>query len=142
MKICQAQWPKGSELDLWSSACTGAERGSIPTPGAHSASIPLGKGFTVHYLVFSDGTLNRRFRVWAHITHIKIPSHSSKKSRPLWPVMMDDSAPIHERRKLIKTYKNVLPWKRIVAAKVCGETYSKNDKKKRWIRKTATNVMN
>ena len=44
--------------------------------------------------------------------------------------MMDDSAPIHERRKLIKTYKNVLPWKRIVAAKVCGETYSKNDKKK------------
>ena len=31
-------------------------RGSIPTPGAHSAAIPLGKGFTVHYLVFSDGT--------------------------------------------------------------------------------------
>ena len=28
-------------------------RGSIPT---HSAAIPLGKGFTVHYLVFSDGT--------------------------------------------------------------------------------------
>ena len=29
---------------------------SIPTPSAHSAAIPLGKGFTVHYLVFSDGT--------------------------------------------------------------------------------------
>ena len=43
--------------------------------------------------------------------------------------MMDDSAPIHERRKLVKTYKNVLPQKRIVVAKVCGETYSKNDKK-------------
>ena len=34
-----------------------------------------------------------------------------------------------QRRKLVKTYKNVLPRKRIVAAKVCGETYSKNDKK-------------
>ena len=45
--------------------------------------------------------------------------------------MMDDSAPIHESRKLVKTYKNVLPQKRIVVAKVCGETYSKNDKKKK-----------
>ena len=106
-------------------------RGSIPTPGAHSAAIPLGKGFTVHYLVFLDGTLNRRSRVSAHITlHTrKIPSHSSKKSRPLWPVTMEDSAPIHERRKLVKTYKNVLPRKRIVVAKVCGETYFKNNKK-------------
>ena len=67
--------------------------------------------------------------IWikAHITlHTrKIPSHSSKKSRRLWPVMMDDSAPIHERRKLVKIYKNVLPQKRTMVAKVCGETYSK-----------------
>ena len=55
-------------------------------------------------------------------------------------MMMDDSAPIHERRKLVKTYKNVLPRKRIVVAKVCGETYSK--KIKRWSRKTTTNVKN
>ena len=39
------------------------------------------------------------------------------------------SAPIHERRKLVKTYKNELPRKRIVVAKVYGETYSKNEKK-------------
>ena len=39
-------------------------------------------------------------------TH-KIPSHSSKKSRPLWPVMMDDNAPTQERRKLVKTYKDI-----------------------------------
>ena len=51
---------------------------------------------------------------------------------------MDDSAPVHERRKLVKTYKNVLPRKRIVVAKVCGETYS--IMMKRWSRKTATNV--
>ena len=55
-------------------------------------------------------------------------------------MMMDDRAPIHERRKLVKTYKNVLPRQQIVVAKVCGETYSKNDKKK-WSRKTATNVI-
>ena len=54
-------------------------------------------------------------------------------------MMMDDSAPIHERRKLLKTYKDVLPRKRIVVAKVCGETYSKKMIKK-WSRKTATNV--
>ena len=56
-------------------------------------------------------------------------------------MMMDDSAPIHERRKLVKAYKNVLPRKRIVVAKVCEETYSKNDKK-RWSRKTAANAIN
>ena len=43
--------------------------------------------------------------------------------------MMDDNAPTHERRKLVKTYKIVLLRKRIVVAKVCGETYFKNDKK-------------
>ena len=32
-------------------------RGSIPTPGVYSgAAIPLGKGLTVHYPVFSDET--------------------------------------------------------------------------------------
>ena len=46
---------------------------------------------------------------------------------------MTVSAPIYERRKLVKTYKNVLPQKRNVVAEVCGETYSKNDGKKRII---------
>ena len=63
----------------------------------------------------------------------------AKKSRPLWPMMKDDSASIHVRRKLVKTYKNVLPRKRTMVAKVCGETYSKK-MIKRWSRKTATNV--
>ena len=36
--------------------------------------------------------------------------------------MIDDSAPTHKRRKLFKTYKNVLPQKQIVVAEVCGET--------------------
>ena len=52
----------------------------------------------------------------------------------------DDSAPIHERRKLVKTYKNVLPRKRTMVAKVCGETYSQKKMIKRWIRKTAIDV--
>ena len=42
---------------------------------------------------------------------------------------MDGVAPTHEIRKLIKTYKNVLPQKQIVVAEECGETYSKNYKK-------------
>ena len=33
----------------------------------------------------------------------------TKKSRPLWSVMKDDSAPTQKRRKLVKIYKNVLP---------------------------------
>ena len=54
----------------------------------------------------------------------------AKKSRPLWPMMKDDSASIHVRRKLVKTYKNVLPRKWILVADVCAkETYSKDDKK-------------
>ena len=45
--------------------------------------------------------------------------------------MMDDNAPTHERKKLVKTYKNnMLPGKRIVVAEECEETYSKHDKKK------------
>ena len=59
-------------------------------------------------------------------THVKPHLTLQKKSRPLWPVMMEDSAPTHERRKLVKTYKNVLPRKRTVVAEVSGETYSKN----------------
>ena len=57
-------------------------KGSIYTPGVYSAAIPLGEGFTVHYLVFSDRTYNRRSCVCAHITlHTrKIPSYSSKKA--------------------------------------------------------------
>ena len=43
----------------------------------------------------------------------------------MWSVMMDDSAPTPERRKLVKAYKNVLPRKRTVVAEVSGETYSK-----------------
>ena len=43
----------------------------------------------------------------------------------MWPEMMDDSAPTHERRKLAKTYKNVLLRKWTVVPKVCGETYLK-----------------
>ena len=52
-----------------------------------------------------------------------------RKSRPLWQVKMDDNALSHKRRKPVKTYKNVLPQKRIVVAEVCMETYSKDDKK-------------
>ena len=44
--------------------------------------------------------------------------------------MMDDSAPIHKRRKLVKTYKNVLPQKRTVVAKASEETYSRKFDKK------------
>ena len=47
-------------------------------------------------------------------------------------MMMDDSAPTHERRKLVKTYKkNVIPLNRFVVAVACEETYSKNEKNKR-----------
>ena len=44
-------------------------------------------------------------------------------------MMMDGNAPTHKRRKLVKTYKNVIPRKWVVVAKVCKETYSKYDKK-------------
>ena len=57
----------------------------------------------------------------------KIPSRSLKKRIPLWPVMIDDSAPTHERRKLVKTYKNAILRKRTVATEVCEETYSKKN---------------
>ena len=74
--------------------------------------------------------LKQEVRVCAQITlhTCKIPSHFSKKSRPLWSVMMDDGAPTHDRRIFIKVYKNVLPRKLTVIAEICGETYSKKDK--------------
>ena len=43
---------------------------------------------------------------------------------------MDDSAPTHERRKLVKTYKNVLPQKQTVAAEVCGRDLLRMNSKK------------
>ena len=36
-------------------------------------------------------------------------------------MLIDDSAPTHTRRKLVKTYKNVLLHKRTVGAEVCGD---------------------
>ena len=49
--------------------------------------------------------------------------------------MIGDVAPIHKRRKLVKTYKNVLPGKWIVVAEVCWETYSKKMMKKDGVEK-------
>ena len=54
-------------------------------------------------------------------------------------MMMDDSAHTNERRKLVKTFKNLLPQNRAVVAEVCGEIYSKNVMK--WSRKTATDII-
>ena len=62
-------------------------------------------------------------------------SRFKKKSRSLWLVIMDDNAPTHKRRKLVKNYKNVLLQKRIVVA---GRPTPKMIK--RWSRKTDTNV--
>ena len=42
-------------------------------------------------------------------------------------MMIDDNAPTHKRRKLVKIYKNVLPWKQTVVAEVGGETSKKYD---------------
>ena len=47
--------------------------------------------------------------------------------------MMDDSA--HKRRKLVKTYKNVISLKRTVFAEVSGETYSKKKRDEKGIEK-------
>ena len=49
-KICQKMANEGSIRSKY------LGRSLIPTPGALSAAITLGKGSTVHYLVFSDGT--------------------------------------------------------------------------------------
>ena len=53
-------------------------------------------------------------------------------------MIMDDSTSIHERRKLVKTNKNVLHGKQTVFAEVCSKNASKMIK--RWSRKTATDV--
>ena len=50
---CQTRLPWGSEFDLWSSACIGADV-QFPLPDIYSATIPLGKGLTVHYLVLNE----------------------------------------------------------------------------------------
>ena len=121
---CQAQQPRGNELVI---QCLHWCRGSIPTPCVYSAAISLGtKGLTVHNLVFLDGTSNRRPCVCTHITLLTHKISSSKTSKPLWPVIIDDNAPTLKRRKLDKTYKNR---KLIGVAGVCWETYSKNDKR-------------
>ena len=81
--------------------------------------------------------------MYAHITMyyiLKISFVSIKKKRPPWPMMMDDSASIHKRRKLVKTYKNVLRQKRTLVAEVLEETYS-NKKYMKWNSKTATDVI-
>ena len=88
--------------------------------------------------------MNRRFRVCAHIAlHArKIPFHCLKKSTPLWLVMIDVSAPMHEKRKLVISYKNVLPRKRTVVAEVCEERDLLQKIMKKWRSKTATDVNN
>ena len=69
-----------------------------------------------------------------HCTHVKSHLTLTKKSRLLWPVMLDDSAPIDERRKLVKTYKNGL-W----LLKYAGRPTPRNDKKS-WSRKRVIDV--
>ena len=55
--------------------------------------------------------------------------------------MMDDDAPTHERRKLVKTYINGLPQKWIVVAEVSRETYSKQIDKKMEKKNVKINLM-
>ena len=73
----------------------------------------------------------------SHCTHIK-SHHSSKKSRPLWPVMMNDSAPIHKRRKLVKPTKMCSLENGLWLLRYAGRPSPKMIK--RWSRKTATKV--
>ena len=44
------------------------------------------------------------------IKSYKINRNFPQNGRPLWPIMLDDKTPTHERSKLVKTYNNVLPW--------------------------------
>ena len=59
-------------------------------------------------------------------------------------MMMDDSAPIHERRKIVKTYKMCSLKNELWFLKLAGRPTPKNVIKKKmikkWSRKTATNV--
>ena len=58
-----------------------------------------------------------------HFTHVKSHLTLSKRVGPCDLVIMDNYAPTHERSRLVKTFKNWLPHKRTVVAKVCSETY-------------------
>ena len=60
-KFFQVSWypygiSHGKMMQLMLTSILHWGRGLIPTPGCYSAAIPLGKGLTVHYLVFCDGT--------------------------------------------------------------------------------------
>ena len=55
---------------------------------------------------------------------------------------MDDNASTNERRKLVKTYKNVLIQKETVVAEVCGETHSKEKKLRGTLRKRGSRHLN
>ena len=74
-------------------------RGFIPYLGVSSAAIPLYKVLT------SLRRWNFKQEVPCLCTlHTRKFLFFFKKSWPLWPVMMDDSVPTHERRKLVTTY--------------------------------------
>ena len=55
-------------------------------------------------------------------------------------MMMDDSAPIHERRKLVKIKKMCSLENGLWLLRYAGRPTPNMIKKKRWSRKTATNV--
>ena len=64
-----------------------------------------------------------------HTVHTKIPSCHSKKRRHLWSVMMEDSAPTHERKKHIKTFLKICSLKnRLWLLKYAGRPTSKKNK--------------
>ena len=50
-------------------------------------------------------------------------------------MMMDDNVPTHERRKLVRIYKNVLPQIPIVVAEVCRRPTPNMIKKKDGVEK-------
>ena len=55
--------------------------------------------------------------------------------------MLDDSAPTHERRNFVKTYKTTLPQKRAMVSEVCRETYNnKIDKMMEWKNKLKNKI--
>ena len=64
----------------------------------------------------------------------------TQKSRPPWPVMMDDNAPTHERRKLVKTYKTCSLENGLWLLKYAGRPSPKYVIK--WTRKTGKDVIN
>ena len=73
----------------------------------------------------------------SHCTYAHVKSHLTLRKRvgPMWPVMMDDNASIHERKKnLVETYKKMCSlenrlWQ--LRYGLCGENNSKNDKNKK-----------